>query len=59
MKNGADLQGLEHGPDMIKILLIHAPGFISVPAERLNLVYPGEIVLEFSTQFTHFLLGHR
>ena len=58
MKNRADLQGLKHGTDVREILNVHLLRFIFFPAEGLDLVNAGEIVLKLSVQFTHFLLGN-
>ena len=43
---------------MFKVMLVDFFGFIFLPAEGLDLVDAGEVVLELAVEFAHFLLGN-
>ena len=58
MKDSADFQGLEHSADVLEVPLVHLPRFILFPAEGLNLVDAGQVVLQFAVQFAHLFLGN-
>ena len=58
MEDAAELQGLQHGLDVFKVMLVYLFCFIFLPAEGLDLMNAGEVVLEFAVEFAHFLLGN-
>ena len=56
MENRADLQGIEHRVYMLKVAFIDSAGLVFLPAEGLDLMNAGEIVLQLAVQLAHLLL---
>ena len=57
MEDRADFQCPEHGADVFEIPFVDLLGFIFLPAEGLNLMDTGKVVLQFAVQFPHLFLG--
>ena len=58
VEDGADLQRLKHGADVVEVLFVDASGLVFLPSEGLDLVDAGKVVLQLSVEFAHFGLGY-